>query len=133
MTRLAPILVEISPGELWDKITILRLKSERITDAAKLTNVRAELAMLEAVADRAIVRSMELDTLADRLRSVNESLWNVEDEIRRCERDKDFGPTFIELARSVYRTNDERGRIKRQINDLLGAMIVDEKQYENYA
>jgi hypothetical protein len=132
MTRLAPILVEISPGELWDKITILRIKIERITNAAKLTNVRTELTMLEAVAERAIVRSKELDTLVDRLRWVNESLWNAEDDIRRCERDQDFGPMFIELARSVYRTNDERGRIKRHINDLLGAMIVEEKQYENY-
>lgn len=133
MTCIEPLLAPISPGELWDKITILRIKARRIADATKNANVRAELAALEAVAARGIPGSGDLDSLITRLHAVNESLWDIEDDIRCCERDQDFGPTFVESARAVYRTNDERGRIKRQINDLLGSAIVEEKQYEDYA
>lgn len=132
MTQSQAILIEVSPGELWDKITILRIKAVRIADEAKLKNVRIELTMLESAATRATGRSTELDALIERLCGINESLWNIEDDIRRCERENDFGPKFIELARSVYRLNDERGRNKRQINDLLGSAIVEEKQYADY-
>jgi hypothetical protein len=127
------IVIEISPGELWDKITILRIKAERITDASKLANVRFELAALEKVSVSATVHSAELKHCIDRLRAVNELLWNVEDDIRRCEQRRDFDAAFIELARSVYRLNDERGRIKREINVLLASSIVEEKQYADYS
>jgi tetratricopeptide (TPR) repeat protein len=128
--RAGPIHVEISPGELLDKITILKIKRERIADAAKLANVESELAMLEASRDRAIVDSDELAGLTAELRGVNEALWQVEDELRRCERAGDFGPRFIELARSVYRLNDRRAAIKRQINEKLGSRLTEEKSYQ---
>lgn len=131
MADMASIHVEISPGELWDKITILRIKAERIVDADKLRNVRHELSALQAAAARASVPT-ELGDVVGRLAEVNVALWDVEDEIRDCERRKDFGPRFIELARSVYRLNDERGDLKRRVNLLLGASIVEEKQYAAY-
>jgi chromosome segregation ATPase len=127
-----PITVEVSAGELIDKITILQIKSARITDAAKLENVRRELAALEAARDRAIPRSEELDRLTAELRALNEALWEIEDEIRLCERRQDFGPRFVELARSVYRTNDRRSACKRRLNDLLGSRLVEEKAYTSY-
>ncbi len=130
--RAGPVLVEVSPGELVDKITILEIKSERIRDAAKLTNVRAELAVLRAARAQSLTWSEELEALAGELRAVNEALWEVEDAIRLCERAGDFGPRFVELARSVYRHNDRRAALKRQINDRLGARLVEEKQYTEY-
>lgn len=131
MADASSILVEISPGELWDKITILRIKAERIVDADKLRNVRHELSALEAAAARASWPT-ELGDMARRLAEVNVALWDVEDEIRDCERRQDFGARFIELARSVYRLNDERGELKRRVNLLWGASIVEEKQYAAY-
>jgi hypothetical protein len=132
MNETPPILVEISPGELWDKITILRLKSERINDAAKVENVQRELAMLESVVVKASLSGPVLGALVRQLSQVNRALWDVEDEIRDCERQRDFGARFVELARSVYRHNDKRGEFKLQINTLLGARIVEEKQYVKY-
>ena len=108
--------VEVSPGELIDKFTILRIKAERIADPVKLAHVRAELVSLEAAQIRSVPDSAELARLTAELRSVNEALWQVEDDLRRCEREGHFGPQFIELARSVYRRNDERAALKRQIN-----------------
>jgi len=128
--RRDPINVEISPGELIDKITILQIKRERIADQAKLENVVSELAMLEASRDRAIEPSDELAGLTAELRSVNEALWQVEDELRKCERAGDFGPRFIELARSVYVRNDRRASLKRQINEWLGSRLMEEKSYQ---
>ncbi len=127
-----PITVEIAPGELLDKLTILEIKSERMTDAAKLANVRAELATLTAARDRAIRASAALDELTSELKRVNEALWEIEDEIRVCERQADFGPRFIELARSVYHQNDQRAAVKRRINDLLGSRLIEEKSYASY-
>jgi len=127
---LGPINVEISPGELIDKITILEIKRERLVDAAKLKNVQSELAMLEASRDRAIAPSDELTGLTAELREVNEALWQVEDELRQSERAGDFGPRFIELARSVYQRNDRRASIKRQINQWLGSRLMEEKSYQ---
>ncbi|MBV9122006.1 MAG: tetratricopeptide repeat protein, partial [Planctomycetes bacterium] len=127
-----PILVEISPGELIDKITILEIKSERMTDADKLRHVRLELAALTAARDRVLARSEELQRLTAELRAVNEKLWDIEDAIRACERRQDFGPHFTELARSVYRNNDQRAAWKRRINDLLGSRLVEEKAYSSY-
>jgi hypothetical protein len=127
-----PIVVEIAPGELLDKITILEIKAERITDAEKLHHVQTELTALRAVRDRAIPASTELGELTAELRQVNGTLWDVEDAIRLCEREGDFGARFVELARSVYRHNDRRATLKRRINELLGSAIREEKQYTSY-
>jgi len=127
-----PILVEIAPGELIDKITILEIKSERIADAGKLKNVRVELDVLAAARDAAMAASAELAELTAQLKQVNEALWEIEDAIRDCERGQDFGPKFIELARSVYHSNDRRAALKRQINELLGSKLIEEKSYAAY-
>jgi hypothetical protein len=124
--------VPIGPGELVDKITILEIKAERLASLEQLANVRLELEALIAARDAAIAASAALGELTSALKRVNEALWQIEDEIRDCERSGDFGERFIELARGVYRTNDERAAIKRQINDLLGADIVEEKSYAAY-
>ena len=126
------ITVEIAPGELIDKITILEIKLARIKDAAKLGNVRAELETLVRARDAAIAPTPEIAADTAALKRANETLWEVEDHIRDCERAKDFGPRFVELARSVYRTNDERARIKRRINERLGSRLVEEKSYASY-
>jgi tetratricopeptide (TPR) repeat protein/post-segregation antitoxin (ccd killing protein) len=121
--------IEIAPSELIDKITILEIKRERIADQAKVANVRTELDMLSAARDRAIRTSPPLDVLTAELKKTNEALWQIEDAIRVCERNHDFGPTFVELARSVYRDNDRRADLKRQINTLLGSKLIEEKSY----
>src|SRR5262249_13780643 len=126
---LRPITVEIAPGELIDKITILEIKSERIADAAKLHHVGTELALLVAARDCTVPGSAELTRLATELRAVNEALWQIEDEIRLCERCEDFGPRFVALARSVYRTTDRRAALKRRINELLRSDLMEEKSY----
>jgi hypothetical protein len=123
------ILVEVSPGELLDKITILQIKNQRMTDEGKLANVRRELAVLCEARERAMPRSEELTWLTAELMEVNAALWDIEDAIRLCERQQDFGPRFIELARSVYRQNDRRAALKRQVNDLLGSALKEEKSY----
>jgi hypothetical protein len=127
-----PILIETTPGDLIDKITILEIKSERIGDAAKLRNIQRELASLADVRDRMVPMSEELAELTRELTAVNEALWRVEDELRLCERAGNFGPTFVQLARSVYRWNDQRAALKRRINELLGARFLEEKSYEAY-
>lgn len=126
------ILVPISPGELLDKITILRIKSARMTDPAKLANVRHELAQLEATwrASGAAVPEVAGDEAA--LQRVNETLWDIEDEIRDKELAQAFDARFIELARAVYVTNDERAAIKKRVNTRLGSSIVEEKSYRPY-
>ena len=126
------ILVPTSPGELIDKLTILRLKSEKIADAAKLINVRHEMAVLTQTADAAISMSGDLRVLWDRLYEINADLWAIEDDIRTCEAKSDFGPAFIALARAVYVTNDDRAHVKKQINAFLGSMIVEEKSYTEF-
>jgi tetratricopeptide (TPR) repeat protein len=130
--ELAPIAVEIAVGELIDKITILQIKAERIHDPDKVRNIRSELAALSATRDRALPASLELAALTEELRAVNEALWAIEDEIRQCERSKDFGPRFVELARAVYRQNDQRAALKRRINLLLRSSVIEEKSYEEY-
>jgi tetratricopeptide (TPR) repeat protein len=132
--KLAPpprnaVCVEIAPGELIDKISILEIKADRLTDPARLRNVRTELEALRAARDRAVPPSPRLAALTAELRGVNEALWCIEDDIRLCERAGDFGPRFVELARSVYRTNDRRAELKRRINELLGSDLVEEKSY----
>jgi hypothetical protein len=124
-----PITVEIAPGELIDRISILEIKSERITDAAERHQVGTELARLVAARDRAVPGSAELAGLTAELKAVNEALWQIEGEIRRCEREEDFGTRFVALARSVHRTSDRRAALKRQINERLGSPLVEEKSY----
>jgi hypothetical protein len=119
----------ISAGELIDKITILEIKGERIADAAKRANVRAELDALRAVRDRRVPPSAELDRLTAELRRVNERLWRIEDGVRACEARRDFGPEFVALARAVYQSNDRRAALKRRVNELLGSALVEEKHY----
>jgi hypothetical protein len=123
------VAIEASPGELIDKITILEIKADRIKDADKLRNVRTELETLRAARDRTIVASEDVAGMTAELRAVNESLWTIGDEVRECERAGDFGPKFIELARSVYKNNDRRAEIKRRINERLGSVIVEKKSY----
>ena len=121
--------VEMSPGELLDRIGILEIKGERMSDPRKRAQVRAELAALRGAGDAALNGSEEAVRLAAALKAVNEALWDVGDELRRCERDGDFGLRFVELARSVYRRGDERGGIKRRINELLQAPWGEQKEY----
>jgi len=124
--------VEVSAGELIDKITILEIKAMRIADPARLANVRTELDALRAARAEALPQNSDVDGLVAELKAVNEALWEIEDAIRDCERDGDFGPRFIELARSVYRTNDRRSALKRAINEALGSRLVEEKSYREY-
>ena len=126
------IQVPVSAGELVDKITILRVKAARIGDPAKEANVHRELTLLEAVAGEHLPESPELRRLIDELTEINGRLWDVEDGKRDCERRQDFGPAFVELARSVYLENDRRARVKRRINVLTGSEIVEEKSYRPY-
>ncbi len=126
------IAVEVSAGELIDKITILEIKRERIADAAKRANVEAELETLARARDAAIRPSAELAGLTQRLKNINERLWVIEDDIRDKERARTFDAGFIELARAVYRTNDERADVKRAINTALGSRLVEEKSYAAY-
>jgi hypothetical protein len=124
------ILVPISAGELMDKITILEIKSERIKNPEQIGNIARELAALRAVAER--LRQNPLQQPIAALKAVNSKLWDVEDDIRECEARADFGPRFIELARAVYRLNDERARLKRTINEISGSRYVEEKSYHGW-
>jgi hypothetical protein len=126
------VLTEVSWGELIDKYTILEIKSERIHDPAKLKNIHAELTSLAHAHERAHELSADLGEAEGRLKAINEQLWDIEDWIRDCERAKDFGPRFVELARSVYFRNDARAAAKREINLLLGSNLVEEKSYQSY-
>lgn len=126
------ILVPISPGELFDKITILRIKAARIKDAAKLANVRSELDALETVWRDSGAGIAEISGDEAELQRVNEALWDIEDRIRDKERDGAFDHDFIELARAVYVTNDLRAAAKKRINTALGSRIVEEKSYADY-
>ena len=126
------ILVPVSPGELLDKITILRIKVERIEDAAKLANVKLELSLLEQTWREAGGAGHDVGAEERALHNVNERLWDIEDRIRDKEARQTFDREFIELARAVYVCNDERAAIKRCINVQLGSRIVEEKSYKPY-
>ena len=126
------IMVPVSPGELLDKITILRIKSQRMTDPVKLGNVSAELAALEQVWRDSRYDPTQAEADIETLQAVNERLWTIEDAIREQERRKDFGAEFVRLARAVYVENDARAAIKRRINVNLGSNIVEEKSYASY-
>ncbi|MEN1729154.1 MAG: DUF6165 family protein [Pseudomonadota bacterium] len=126
------LMTPVSPGELLDKLTILDIKSERIEDADKVANVRHEQTLLEAVWEDTQLDSPEIQALRAELKRINEALWEIEDDIRLCENAGDFGERFIELARAVYVTNDQRAAVKKKINLALGSAIVEEKSYQDY-
>ncbi|HEY7377252.1 MAG TPA: DUF6165 family protein [Steroidobacteraceae bacterium] len=129
---MSTILVPISPGELLDKITILRIKLQRMRDAAKLANVRHELALLDATWGESVHVTVDLGEEVRALEAVNARLWDIEDDIRDHEARHAFDAGFIELARAVYINNDERAAIKKRINTRLGSKIVEEKSYKDY-
>ena len=126
------VLVPVSPGELLDKITILRIKAARIADPTKLANVRLELDLLERTWRESGCAEAVLPGDERALHQVNERLWDIEDRIRAKESTQSFDAEFIELARAVYLANDERAAIKRRINVALGSRIVEEKSYVAY-
>jgi Family of unknown function (DUF6165) len=128
----ADIHVPVSPGELIDKITILQIKSDRISDAQKVANVRIELDVLQSTWNASPHAANDIQKEWGELRRINEALWDIEDKIRDKERDGQFDKEFIELARAVYVTNDERAAVKRVINTKLGSRIVEEKSYAKY-
>ena len=129
---MSEILVPVSFGELLDKIAILQIKSERMTDKAKLANVRNELSALERTWMAHPAASSDIARLRAELKAVNERLWEIEDEVRLKEKAGDFDDEFIRLARSVYFQNDERARLKKEINLALGSAYVEEKSYQDY-
>ena len=128
--------IEVSNGEIIDKYTILTIKLQEIKDEAKLVNVQNEYnsltpeieAIYASTTDQKALEALHIDLL-----NVNKTLWNIEDQIRDCEREKNFGSDFVELARSVYYTNDDRADVKKQINVLTGSDLVEEKSYQEYA
>lgn len=124
--------VPVSPGELLDKISILEIKADRIADSDKRSNVERELDLLTGLWHSTSLETAEVTAKRTELKRINESLWDIEDAIRACERADDFSDRFVELARSVYRTNDRRAEVKREINRLLGSNIVEEKSYQPY-
>ena len=126
------LMVPISPGELIDKITILEIKSQRMTDPAKLHNVRTELALLNDTWRASPCSATDIGAEWAGLREVNGRLWDIEDRIRDKERDGAFDDVFVELAHAVYVTNDERAAIKKKINTKLGSTLVEEKSYADY-
>jgi hypothetical protein len=129
---MSEISVPVSPGELLDKITILRIKSNRMSDAQKLANVRIELKVLEETWSASPYAKSNIAADVNALLQVNERLWVIEDDIRGKERAQEFDAEFIRLARAVYVENDERAAIKRRINLQLGSTIVEEKSYAKY-
>jgi hypothetical protein len=129
---MSEIKVPVSPGELLDKVTILRIKSKRMTDPGKLANVRLELGLLEELWNASPYAKIDVTADVTALLDVNERLWVIEDDIRDQERAQSFGPEFIRLARAVYVENDERAAIKKRINLKLGSSIVEEKSYSDY-
>ena len=130
--KLKRIQSEISSGELLDKISILEIKLKKIKDKENLKEINKEYAILKQSQNLNIKLTNELKDLFDELKKVNLNLWDIEDKVRICEKNKDFGEKFIELARGVYFNNDSRSKIKSEINKLLGSNIKEIKQYSNY-
>jgi len=127
-----PILVEVGAGELIDKITILAIKTEKISDPNKLSNIKREMDALAPAMQRLVDIYPEIQVVGLQLKAVNEMLWVIEDEIRACESRKDFGSSFVELARSVYHQNDKRAELKKVINLVCKAHIIEEKSYYGF-
>ena len=126
------ILLEISAGELLDKISILEIKLEKIEDKNNREEIKKEYKILKEIQNSSIKFDDKIKELFNSIKVVNIRLWNVEDELRVCEKNKDFGENFIELAREVYFNNDKRSKIKSEINKILGSNIREVKQYVNY-
>ena len=126
------IKVPLSPGELLDKITILKIKSARMRDAGKLANVRSELEALEQIWNASPYAAVDVASDVSALLAVNERLWTIEDDIRDKERAQTFDAEFVRLARAVYIENDERAAIKRRLNVKLGSTLIEEKSYAKY-
>ena len=127
------ILAEISVGELFDKITILNIKTQKIQNSEKLTNIKNELNFLNNQASNINVKDQEsLNKNINKLQSINEELWDIENYKRECEANKDFGEKFIQLSRDVHFKNDIRAQIKKEINLLTDSIIVEEKEYSKY-
>jgi hypothetical protein len=131
-TQKMPILIPVSWGELLDKITILDIKLQRIENAAKLENVQKERNALLATLATHPTLPPAAEALVKELRTINEKLWDIEDELRTLERAKDFGGRFVSLARGVYHNNDQRSDVKKRINTLLGSELFEEKSYQPY-
>jgi hypothetical protein len=129
---MSEILAPVSFGELLDKVCILQIKSERMTDPVKVANVRKELVALERTWNEHPASNVDVSALMKRLKAVNERLWVIEDDIRILEKAQRFDNEFVELARSVYFENDERANIKKEINLALGSAYVEEKSYQDY-
>ena len=127
------IRVPVSPGEVLDKITILEIKSERMSDPQKVANVHAELRLLQETWTQTISEDDVIRDLHAQLKEINEALWEIEDDIRDKERAREFDERFIELARAVYFTNDKRSEVKKKLNLHLGSQIVEEKSYQDYS
>ena len=127
------IKIQISPGELIDKFTILDIKLNRIKEQEKTQNIRKEHKILKRQIEKNLPKSKRLSALISKLKTINKTLWDIEDQIRVCERKRDFEKEFIKLARSVYQKNDLRSSYKREINKLLGSEIIEEKSYESYS
>ena len=125
-------LVPISWGELFDKITILQIKLDKLTSKNALNNVGREFKQLQSILIKDFPNSIEAKQLEEELKQINQQLWDIEDNIRDKERNRSFDDEFIQLARSVYIINDERSRIKRKINDIFGSEFVEEKSYSEY-
>lgn len=126
------VKVDVSYGELLDKISILEIKMDHVVDPAQRANISTELDLLAAARDGALTLTDDAQTVIGRLKEVNQRLWTIEDDIRDCEHKSDFGPKFIELARAVYHENDERAALKRALNEQLGSPLVEEKLYKEY-
>jgi hypothetical protein len=127
------ILVNTSLGELVDKLTILEIKQQKITAADKLLNVNNELTILQSIVDGLALDASVLEPFQSQLKTINEQLWKIEDDIRDKEAVSDFGEEFIELARSVYITNDKRAAVKKMLNREFGSELVEEKSYQQYS
>ena len=127
------IQVPVSPGEVMDKITILEIKLERMIDPEKIANVKNELSLLQETWTDYIREDRILAGLRSQLKTLNETLWKIEDDIREKERAKEFDEGFIDLARNVYITNDRRSTVKREINLHLGSEVIEEKSYWDYS
>ena len=126
------IIVEVSIGELLDKISILEIKQEKIKDPVKLKFILNEHSILKDQLNNNVKSDDKIDKLFQSLKGINTKLWTIEDDIRECERNKDFGSDFVSLARAVYFTNDKRSEIKKSINLLTGSGFVEEKSYQDY-
>jgi len=127
------IKIELSVGELLDKITILQIKAERIEDAAKLENVNKELSVLLSLWEASPYSQNDLKAQINELKAINEELWDIEDKIRDKEKQQEFDKEFVEVARSVYFTNDKRADVKKVINSKTGSELIEEKSYSDYS